>query len=386
MANTLGVYNPIFYANEGLAILYKRLGMASRVHLGYDRERRSFNKGQQIDIRRPSTFTAIAEPSGATQDITTDTVSMQLDQWFGVKMAVPDNEYAYSDKPRFLQDHVAPAMNALADNVDQALFALAADIPWVQNTGATTADYNDLVDTRTIMRTAKVPLNDPSMLHFAVNPSVEGDLLQDSKFIEWQGSGQEGADTQRTGFLGRKAGFEIFAGAHNVPTLTGGALTGSPLVQGAQVAKATSMTWDAGTLTGDINKGDTFTIAGSTQSYAVTADATAAGNAVAVTFTPPLTQAYSDNAAVTVTQETTKIHQNLAFHRNAFALVMPRLPDHGSNIGARIASVQDPFTGLSLRSKVWYDADSSEIRVAFDILYGVKTLDPNLACRMRHDT
>ena len=78
MSNTLGVYNPIFYAQEALILLEKALGMAGRVHRGYDEERRTFLKGETINIRKPSTFTAQNAPSSA-QDLDTGTVSLVLE-------------------------------------------------------------------------------------------------------------------------------------------------------------------------------------------------------------------------------------------------------------------------------------------------------------------
>ena len=32
--NVLGIYDPLFYANEGLIALHEALGMAARVHRG----------------------------------------------------------------------------------------------------------------------------------------------------------------------------------------------------------------------------------------------------------------------------------------------------------------------------------------------------------------
>ena len=34
--NTLGIYDPLFYAQEALIQLEKALGLAGRVHRGYD--------------------------------------------------------------------------------------------------------------------------------------------------------------------------------------------------------------------------------------------------------------------------------------------------------------------------------------------------------------
>jgi hypothetical protein len=61
---------------------------------------------------------------------------------------------------------------------------------------------------------------------------------------------------------------------------------------------------------------------------------------------------------------------------------MAPLPNIGEQLGARVASVVDPVTGLALRSRMWYDGDKSTVKVGIDALWGVQVLDPNLAVRM----
>jgi len=56
MSNTLGNYDPIFYAQEALIALNKALGMAGRVHRGYDPNPQQ--KGSVINITQPSVFEA----------------------------------------------------------------------------------------------------------------------------------------------------------------------------------------------------------------------------------------------------------------------------------------------------------------------------------------
>ena len=58
--NTLGIYDPIFYAQEALVQLEKALGLAGRVHRGYDSTPQQL--GSTIQIRRPGIFTATAMP------------------------------------------------------------------------------------------------------------------------------------------------------------------------------------------------------------------------------------------------------------------------------------------------------------------------------------
>jgi hypothetical protein len=68
---------------------------------------------------------------------------------------------------------------------------------------------------------------------------------------------------------------------------------------------------------------------------------------------------------------------NLAFHKNAFALCMVPLivPD-----GVWSASASSD--GYSVRIVKQYDIDADSEIIRLDILYGVKTIYPELACRI----
>ena len=128
-----------------------------------------------------------------------------------------------------------------------------------------------------------------------------------------------------------------------------------------------------------LKAGDTFSIAGNTQKYAVTADVALSGTGTGtVSFTPPAVQDYSSGAVVTVAVQTTGVQQ-LLFHRNAIALAMAPLPD--SLPGIEVAVATDPDTGLSLRARRWSVGLTAKTYVALDALCGIKTLDPNLMVR-----
>jgi len=129
MGNSLTAYQPTFYAQEALLHLEKALGMATRVHRGYDAERRSANVGQSISIRRPGALDTQAGGSGATPDMQADSVTISLDNWREVKFAVTDRELAYGGE-RLVDDHIAPAAHALASYVDAQLTALYRRVPW----------------------------------------------------------------------------------------------------------------------------------------------------------------------------------------------------------------------------------------------------------------
>ncbi|MFQ5716627.1 MAG: P22 phage major capsid protein family protein [Nitrospinales bacterium] len=69
---------------------------------------------------------------------------------------------------------------------------------------------------------------------------------------------------------------------------------------------------------------------------------------------------------------------NLAFHRNAFGLVMR--PLNRNLPGSQVAVVD--YKGLGLRSAVWYEGKEKALYVSIDALYGLKTLNPNLAVQV----
>ncbi len=375
MANTLGVYNPIFYAQEALIQLENALGMAGRVHRGIEEERNSFGKGETIKIRKPSTFTAQNAPS-SSQDLGTETVTLSLDYWKEVKFELTDKELAFTQQ-RIIEDHIRPAAYALADDVDVRLASLHKDIPWYYDLSGTPV-VADITGPRTVLFNNKVPIMDPAMNHFMIDGTLEGAFLGLSAFSQNQGAGDLGINTQLRGSLGTKYGFEIFANQNVQSHVKGTCSTTDLLVNVEHLAGVSVIDLDAAAVTGTLVAGDTFVIAGNTQRYAVTALNTAAANAFTnVAFTPPLVATAANNAAVTVRLDNHTA--NMMFHRNAFALATAPLPEIGNELGARVATINDPVTNLALRSRIYYIPDSSKVVVALDILFGLKTLDPNLA-------
>src|SRR5437763_1903914 len=124
--NVLSVYDPLFYAQEAIIQLHKALGMAQRVHRGYDKSPQQ--KGSTIEISRPSTFTAQDAPS-ADQAISASSVAIVLDHWKEVKFSLTDKELTFTTE-KIISDHIQPAAYALADDIDQKLVALYKFVPW----------------------------------------------------------------------------------------------------------------------------------------------------------------------------------------------------------------------------------------------------------------
>jgi hypothetical protein len=82
---------------------------------------------------------------------------------------------------------------------------------------------------------------------------------------------------------------------------------------------------------------------------------------------------------VTFPDETASAHvSNLGFHRDAFALAMAPLE---APMGGADSAVIN-YKGLSIRVVMDYAFGTDKNQIRFDVLYGVKTLFPELAVRL----
>jgi len=376
MSNKLGSFDPVFYANEALMRLENVLGMAMRVHRGYDKSAKQ--KGSTIDIRKPSEFEAKDAPSSDSQDIDTDTIQIVLDKWKEVKFGVTDAELSYTQE-QIIEEHINPAVYAIANHIDNSLCELYKFIPWFSGAAGTTpSTIEDITAIHQVLFDNKVPMDDPSRLHLMIDGMAQAKLLALPAFHTVNGAGAQGANTQENGTIGRKFGFNIFANQNVKKHVKGTVDTGALLTNGAFAKGVESINLDAAAVTGTLVAGDSLAFANHSQRYVVTNTVNAAGNALGnVGIFPKLKVAVGDNVAVAVTRQNGT--RNMAFHRNFAALAMAPLSMMGNGKGAEMHVAQDPRTGLTIRVTFFYDGHGSKNYVKFDVLYGLKVLNPDLA-------
>jgi len=385
MSNTISPYDPIFYAQFGLQQLEKSLGLASRIYRGIDKDPQQ--PGSIIQLRRPGTFTAVAAPNVTPQDLVPESIQVTLDQWFEVKFALTDKELNYTQE-QIIADHIRPAAVALADKIDQSLITLVKRYPYFNTVTLSSAAVTDILAARKQLFNNRVPMDN---LHMMIDGALEEKFLALAAFSQYQGAGDTGVSTQGRGTLGTKFGFEIFAN-QNVNTFTSGtcADTTGAIDYGsgttAVYAKgATTIHIDALTSGGTANAGDILSITGDPYQYMITADTTFTSGEADVVIEPGLMQAVDENTVVTLLQpggNAATRTQNFAFHRDAMVLAMAPLSTLGNQLGAKVESVTDPITGLSLRSRMYYDGNNSKTYVCLDVLYGIKVLNNHMGTRL----
>lgn len=363
MANTFLTVQEI--AREALIRLRENQVMARLVHTDYSNE--FSNRGDTITVRKPAVFTANEFTSSiSTQDVTESSVAVALNKIADVSVAVTSKQMTLNIED-FGSQILDGAMQAIAQKIDTDLHSLYVDIPYYFGTAGTTPDaLTDLAGARKILQDNKVPA---TMRNLVMDTSAEAAFLALDAVVNAEKSGSTAA--LRDANLGRLMGFDVFASQNVADFTTGITAAASPAVDGAVSAGDTTMTIDSATsLTGTVKKGTKFSVGG--YQFVVTADATAASNSVDISFYPAAPAAISDNAAVTFIGSHTA---NLAFHKNAFAFVNRPMALPSGGADGYVAN----FENLSIRVTRGYTMSSKTETISFDILYGVKTLYPELA-------
>lgn len=372
MSNTF--LTPSIIAKEAMMQLYANCVMAGLVHRDYSSEFVA-GIGDTVTIRKPATFEAkeFDRTSGIEiQDAVEGSDTIKLDKLLDVSFEVT-TEQLTMDIASFSAQLLQPAMQSFAQKIDLYLLGLYKDTPYTSGTAGTPpADISDITDARQILSDNLVPLQNRRLV---IDPTAENGFLQIPTFHEADRVGDSGT-ALREASLGRKFGFDIFTD-QNVLTHTAGTLaagSGKPKAAAASKGDVT-LSISATTLTGTLMAGDILTVGGN--SYVVTQNATAASNAVTAKIAPALTADIAANAEVVVTASHTA---NLAFHRNAFALVTRplALPKGLGNDQKAIVS----YDGFGLRVIYDYNSQYKKDVISIDMLCGVKTLNPLLAVRM----
>jgi hypothetical protein len=362
-------------AERALPLLAERTAMLPLVYRG-EWDGTFARQGDTIQVRKPVRATSIdtsGDISSSIGDTTENSVSIQLNNQRGVARSLTSKEMTMNvdDFERLV---ITPAVNAIAENVNSDILGLYTDIPYFTGTSGTTPDaLSDLANVGKVLNVNDAPMDQRALV-------MDFDALAAyqalDSIVEVDKSGTNAA--LRQGLLGQVYGMTLAADGQ-IKTHTAGTFTavGTPLTAGSTAAGATSIDMDGGAGTETILKGDVFEIDG--QQYVATANATASGGAITVPVYPAVPAIIADNTAVTFPDETASAHvSNLGFHRDAFALAMAPLE---APMGGADSAVIN-YKGLSIRVVMDYAFGTDKNQIRFDVLYGVKTLFPELAVRL----
>jgi len=401
MANTNLTIDQI--TREALRILVNNLGFARNTNKEYDA---SFaNDGAKIGdtlrIRKPARYTIRTGAALDVQDHTETKVDLQLDTQAGVDVNFTSKELTL-DISDFSSRVLMPAMATIANKIDLDGLALYKDIySSVGTLGTPPATAAVLLDANQLMDEMATPRDGQRCL--AVNPAGNSALVDGLKGL-FQSSGKLDAQ-YRKGMMGMDTlGYKEIYMDQNVNVHTTGdagdltCAVNDTVIEGDSVISMDTFSVAAPT----VKAGDIFTIAGvnavnpqnrsstgSLQQFVVTADKTGSSNAIADIAVSPSFKAAgafqtidalpADDAVVTFYATASSASpQNIAYHPDAFTLgtadlLMPKGVDFAS---------RQVHEGISMRIVRDYDINNDAMPCRIDVLYGWKTLYPELACRI----
>lgn len=397
MSNT--ILTPTAVTRKALMILHQKLNFVGRINRQYDDSfaQSGAKIGTDLKIRLPNQYTVRSGATISTQDTAETSTTLTVSTQKGVDVNFTSSELTLSIDD-FAQRILEPAMSVLAANIEADALSMYKDVYQQVNNQGSAATYAKLLGVRKKMVDALTPTD--NTLTMTLNTQDNVDLVDAMKGL-FQPSGII-AEQMRDGSLGRTAGFEFFEntllGQHTTGTENGSSTT--LVVSGANQTGASVTVTNGSSKT--LKKGDIITFAGCNrahpetkadtglaQQFTVTADVTAGGTSIGISpsiVTSGATQnciaSPTDSGAVTKVGTASQVYGvSMGFHRDAFTfatadLIMPK----GVHFAAR-----EVMDGISMRIVQNYDIVNDKLPCRIDVLYGYKTIRPQLACRFANN-
>ena len=391
MANTFAT--PTWVVRESLRILHQKLNFIGRINRQYDDQYvvKGAKAGQSVTLKLPNQFTVRTGAVMAVQDVTVQTLTLPLATQKGVDLNATSVDFTMNlSQEDWRRDVIEPAMAVLAANVEADALSMLKDVyNQVNNIGAALT-LNKLLTGRKQLNDNLAPMDASRTALLCTQDNVDlidqvKALFQDSAAIREQ---------YKEGMMGRTAGFDFFENTL-LNKFTSGSDASAYQVNGAgQTGAAIAVNVGAGTF----KKGDIITFAGcnrvhpetkvdtgALQTFVITADyAGGAGNIaispsiVTAGATQNVTASPTNGGAVTKQGGASAVYgQSILFHKDAFAFVTADLylPKN------QPVAVREVYDGISMR--LWQGADITNDKhpLRIDVLYGYKTIRPQLASR-----
>lgn len=390
MANSL--LTPTAVTRESLRILHQKLNFVGNIVREYDDSyaKSGAKIGDSLKIRLPNQYTVRSGATLSAQDTTESSVTLQVATQKGVDLNFTSVDLTLS-LDDFSKRIIQPAMSVLAATIEADALSMYKDVSNSIWNGGSAATYNKALDARVLLQRALAPQSDRMAL---MDSLAMADVVKDTKSLFQDDASL--AKQYKEGYMGRAAGFD-WAENTMMPAHTRGGSNGAYLTNGATQTGSTLVVDTGATAPA---AGDVITIAGvfsvhpetkvSTgilQQFVIGAGATTTSfpispAIVATGATQNVTNGAADNQAVTfLGTASTAVQTSLLFQKEAFAfatadLVMPSGVDFAS---------RQVLDGISMRVVRQYDINNDKFPCRLDVLYGYKTLRPQLAVRYHNN-
>ena len=388
------ILTPTAVTREALRVLHQKLNFVGSIKRDYDA---SFAKegakiGDSLKIRLPNQYTVRTGATLSAQDTTETSTTLQVATQKGVDLNFTSVDLTLS-LDDFSSRILEPAMSVLAANIEADALSMALDVYQVVNNVGSAITLNKALTARKVLVDALAPGDARTLL---LNTQDNLDLVDALKGL-FQDS-NEIAKQYREGKVGRTAGFgDIYENTLLASQATGTAASATTYTVNGATQVGAAITIQTGATT--FKKGDVVTFAGCNrchpeskadtgvlQQFVVTADYAGGGGNLAISPAivtsggrQNVTASPTNGGAVVKVGGASAVYKpSLAYHKDAFAfatadLVMPG----GVDFAAR-----EVMDGVSMRIVRQYDINNDKFPARLDVLFGFKTIRPELACRL----
>ena len=390
MANALLNVDQI--TNAALVILHQKLNFIGSINRAYDNSfaQEGAKIGSTLRIRLPNQFTTTTGAALSLQDVQETSTSLTVSTQRHVDTVFTSTQLALNVFD-FSQQVLEPAMAVLAANIEADAMIMLKDVYNTVNGSGSAQTLRNMLQARKVLRDNLAPA---SMYMARLDTQSNVDLVDSLKGL-FQSS-QKIKTQYEEGVIGQTAGFE-FAENTLIPSFTFGARNTAYLTNAAVAQTGASLIVDTGA--NAVAQGDVFTIGGVFRVHPETKVSTGilqqfvctaayAGGAGTISISPSIvatgpyqnvSNGAADNQALTfLGTASATTQQTITYHKDTFTFATADLilPD-GVHFASR--KVQD---GISLRVVRQYDINNDQLPCRIDVLYGYKTIRPQIACRV----
>jgi hypothetical protein len=392
---------PTAVTREALRVLHQKLNFVGSIVREYDDSfaQKGAKIGDTLKVRLPNQYVVRTGATLAAQDTNEASVELKVQTQRGVDLNFTSVDLTLS-LDDFSKRILDPAMSTLAASIEADAMSMYRDVFQSVWNGGAAITLEKVLDGRVLLQNALAPLNDRTANLNTTDNAKFVDALK-ALFNDTSGIAKQ----YREGYMGRTAGFDFVENTMWGKHTRGAAnasYTTSTLVGVLPISENPVSTMTVATGTGAMNVGDVFTIGnvfavhpetkantGTPQQFVVTA--AYAGGAGSVSFSPAIVLSGGrQNVVIPTTSATaaitfagtasTAVGISLLYQKEAFAfatadLVMPG----GVDFAAR-----EVMDGISMRVVRQYDINNDKFPTRLDVLYGYKTLRPQLAARLHN--
>jgi hypothetical protein len=383
---------PTMVTREALRILHEKLSFVGTINRQYDSSfaRSGAKIGETLQIRLPNQYTVRTGKAINVQDTEESSVALTVATQRGVDMSFSSAELTM-DIDDFSKRILDPAISVLASAIEaDAINGMTREVyNTVGSAGSTPASLGVIGDARARLNQYLAPKDGRAI---QMDSIAMASLV--NAFSTLQNPAPAVSKQYLEGFVNKAIGFDWYEN-ERVYRHTNGTDHTSVTVNDGSIANGDTTITTAGAT---VTVGTVFTFSQTgvkavhpetkqvydhDQQFVITAV-----NGNDWTFSPPLfVSGAKQNINVLPGNGTTItlhgsanaiLEQHIAYHKDAFAfasadLIMPE----GVHFAAR-----ENFEGVSMRIVRSYDINNDNFPCRLDVLYGYKTIRPELACRI----